>query len=87
MDKWPRSVVALCWVLAALHWRYKVGVTTYAGIGQCLKMDSDEGLRQLVKKAKKCGAVVVKHSGEHGKVTVALKRDALRALERSLRGG
>jgi len=61
INELPRSVVALVWALAALHWRSggKYAGATHKGLRVLLGTNDRVALQRLVRKARECNAVVV----------------------------
>lgn len=82
-EKLPRSVLGLCWTLAALHWRTKAAGATHAGLKRLLGTDSEATLRRLIHDARTHRVVSVKYAdSKHGRrPVVRLKASTLKQLE------
>jgi len=81
INELPRSVVALCWALAALHWRSggKYAGATHKGIRVLTGITARSGVQALVRRAVACNAVVVLQRG--GRRHVVLTHATLTRLE------
>lgn len=83
----PRSVLGLCWTLAALHWKFGAAGASQAALVKMLGC-ADNTVRRLLLYAEKSKVVVVRHAGpqKNTRAAVALKVDTLRELEALLKG-
>lgn len=92
----PRAVLALCWALAAMHWRtarkplYSGDPTaqpfagaTYSGLRLLLGIESRQRLHDLVRDAVAARVVLCKPVTHHGvaRPVVMLRKTTLQQLE------
>lgn len=80
----PRAVVALCWALAAMHWRTgRYAGATYAGLGRLLGIGSRQRLHDLVRDAMAERVVLCKAVTVRGvsRPVVMLRKQTLKELE------
>lgn len=85
----PRSVVALVWALAAMHWRSgkRFAGATYRGLSELLGTTHRSALTRVVAKAAKAGVVVVE-GPEHSRWEprrILLTHSTLQKLESTWR--
>lgn len=90
-EKLPRSVLALCWALAAMHWRTSVrphrglvaSGATYAGLRRLLGIASRQRLHDLVREAEEARVVLCKPVTVDGvaRPVVMLRKTTLEQLE------
>ena len=87
----PRAVLALCWALAAMHWRSQqksrepvaFAGATYAGLKSLLGISSRQRLHDLVREAEEARVVLCKPVTVKGvaRPVVMLRQKTLEQLE------
>lgn len=80
----PRSVLGLCWTLAALHWKTGAAGSSQIGLTKLMGV-ADNTVRRVLASARRAGVVSVKHT-EKGRAAVALKTSTLKELEKLWQG-
>lgn len=82
-ERVPRAVLALCWALAAQHWKLGPANATYAGLQQLLGIASRTHMCALVNDAVRARVVLRKTVtlGGSRRPVVMLKKSTLTQLE------
>lgn len=83
-ERVPRAVLALCWALAALHWKTgSYAGATYAGLRRLLGIASRQRLHDLVRDAEEARVVLCRPVTVRGvaRPVVMLRRRTLEQLE------